>query len=944
MDVQTHTSNVSVDVSRRVKSEHSTKGGPKSWNTNKASRLPRKAVKLPPAFTREEFDDETIWTFANGQTISVPVIDPNDFVREGGMIDNDRAISLENWTHLHDTNPLPTPAQRAQGALNLDRLRLDLLASTEEGQILFLNPEVMIEKDLNAAGSYHMKSNAADGEKLDLPDGFASAESPITDGNGPALIRASALNYRMKHIKTNHYVNFGNLQTLGAFVGTRNFVGQEPEPEVVAAALLNTACDNTKAQEEPLASQAEELSEQQLPVEVSSTTIPSWDPFASDYFDDDDDEILRLEQERLEESILNQAPQCVTDAEGDIEMNDYVEPEAEVDVEHYKEPAAEVRVEHYEEPEPEVVTEAARFEELLEYDWYNAHLRAREAGLVRGCTATTPEEANYIIVAPEGPATELLMFSRDRDDDEYSTFKAIGARVEDGAVIMGTVTHDSIRRYVLLVNGAGHFRECFDIYEETSTWPLNVYDQPLTGSKAPWVPAGMVNRIKPDLAFRTSYPKGTRGRDKNEVLDKDLYRRSSKVRHFSKMRDIWTLEGGLIAEESWSEDNLSWWKADYDSRRFPKLQFATIGVTPEDPPEVEEGSEVEVVEIEKMPVRLFGYGDGATTTIKHNFGDFLVSGEDDLADESEPNTNDEADNEADMEADFALNQSLIEESIFIDDDKWLADAEEGITEDLAQATLDSSPFQEIPADEAQSFSNHEFENEDVDSELDDSENDLFQLENSDFGLDFTDEDSSVEETFPPEIMDFSRRIFSLDSKGYENCSDTQDTQDAQSSEQLHQVVWESNLLSEVSLYANTVSHKRTSSDLSDHTETTEDAASASSPPTSDDGREESEKEYTHEQEVELVEKAAAVPLPAASADENLIEKVAQFNKLLTEDVFTTKVYPIKAPLMPIKDTAVLEPGVIAICTVWMMADPFSFFTIAGVGLLAWASREFLHRI
>ncbi|TLD38154.1 hypothetical protein E2P81_ATG03829 [Venturia nashicola] len=954
-----------INVSRRVKSKVPMKGGPKPWRTNKAGRLPHKAVKPSPIFMREYYDNETIWTFTNGHTISVLVLDPNDFVREGRMIDDDRAMSLENWTHLHEKNPLPTSVQRAQGAINLDRLRLDLLASTEGGRLHFLNPEVMLRKDSNGVGNYLMNANAADGENVVLPDHFASADpSPLANMDGLPFARGTVVNHRRKCIETNKYVEFGDFETLAAYVGPRNSVPVDVEPEPLAADPKMVGYDIDMPLEQPAVAQHEEYSEQLQTLELPSMTTPSWDPFADDFFEDDDEEILRLEQERLDEVNLAQAPQVAIDADRDTEMTDYVEEEGEEEEGYYDEPEPEVEVRYYDEPESEVVSEEARITELMQYDWYHAHLKARDAGLVRQETATTPAEANYIIGSSQGPATELLQFVRDVDDDSYSTIKWIGTRPENGGVIMGDVKHDSMRRFVLLLNGAGHFRECFDLYEAFNIWPNNVHGEPLVGSKVPWVPASMAKHVEPNFSFRLSYPRGTRGRDKNEPLDEDLYRESSRIRNFSKMRDIWTVRDGLMVEENWSDDNLQWWKSEEDRRRFPKVQFGTIGVTPEDRPKAEETPKTEAAGIERMPVREFGYSDGATAPNKYHFGDFIASTLDDLAVESEIGVDEEADEEGDhepyIEKDHSLQELLVKDSMFIDEEKWLADVQGGITEELAKAARDSSPFQEVPDEEAQPLATLRFESQDADDESGDTEAGTSENNDPSPGLVLDEEQSLVEGKFPSEVTKegipdvYSRGLFIFGPKGCFEKIGAQEPQPAFDpeakairEEELCQVESELSLLFEQPPYGNTIKnfgHKRIPSDRTVHTESTEDESSGSSPPTSDDGHAESEKQNMDQQDFKSIEGIAEFYLQTAPVVEDLTEEVNELDEDLTEEDFSAKEGPIKAPSMAIEGTSAIEPGLIAMGTAWMMADPVSFFTVAGVGLLAWASQDVLRKI
>lgn len=591
---------------------------------------------------------------------------------------------MENWTHLHDKNPLPTAAQRAQGARNLDRLRLELLGTTEDDQFLFLNPAVMVRKDSNAAGIYLRRSNTADGEDVRLPNGFTSVDpSPLTDATGVPYVRNEVSNYFKAYIVANPYVNFGEFDTLGAYIGAREFVPQEAEQEAVAPVLVAATYEVNQAPDERVTVQHEEPLEQQQAQEVSSTTKPSWDPFTTDFFEDDDEEIFRLEQERLEENTLSQASEGVTDADGDVEMIDFVEPDVEVEMDYYHE------------PEPEVVPEETQIHDLLRFNWYQAHLRAREAGCVRPYTATTPAEANYLIGARTGPTVELCMYSRSAEDGQFSIFKSIAAH-PNGVEIMGVVTHDSMRRFVLLLNGAGHLRECFHVFEAYNAWPVNPQGEPLTGYKVPWVPTSMVKQVIPNFAFRLCYPKGTRGFNKKEPLDWDLYRRSSKIRNFSKMREIWTLEADLVVEESLGEDNLECWKSGEDRRRFPKTQFGAIGVTPADGPEPVLVSKTEKVRFEKMPIREFGYSDEVITPTKYQFGDFPLLQETKLVVDLEVEADAEADDESEIGEELLVEESIIEDSFIVDDDKWLAHAEEDITEYLAQAACDSSPFQDIP--------------------------------------------------------------------------------------------------------------------------------------------------------------------------------------------------------------------------------------------------------
>lgn len=192
--------------------------------------------------------------------------------------------------------------------MNLERLRTELLQSMEPLTALFLHPDVMLGKQSKLNVNLAMRSHPADGKNVKIPARFSWVHpSPLTDATGYPYILGEANDYKGKYTVTSTYVKLGDLETLGAFRGSLDFSVQESETEAIAPVPITAAHDAEEAQEEPLAVQYEEISEQQQPMEVSSTTKPSWDPFASDFFDDDDDEIMRLEQERLEEANLPQA-------------------------------------------------------------------------------------------------------------------------------------------------------------------------------------------------------------------------------------------------------------------------------------------------------------------------------------------------------------------------------------------------------------------------------------------------------------------------------------------------------------------------------------------------------------------------------------------------------------------------------------------------------------
>ncbi|QDS73494.1 hypothetical protein FKW77_009227 [Venturia effusa] len=720
MSTPTQKSTQCHNVSRRVKSSLSAKVNTKPWKNNKAGRLPRKAAKASPAFIRQELDGETIWTFPNGQIISVPVADQDLAIREGAMIDDDRALSLENWTHLHDKNPLPTPAQRAQGAVNLKGLRLQLLQSVEEGR-LFVHPDVTLDECTNSEGELVMLDRLPDGRNVIVPPRFASIDpSPLIDATGDPYILDEAEEHEKAQMPTSRYVNFGTFETSLAISGSGNSVHQDVELEHSTAASTMVLNDAEEMKAAPVTKNLEEASSYQSFDEGYSTGNPAWDPFASDFFEDDDDEIMRLEQERLDHEIMLQTFHGSEDADGDIEMPDYVEPEAEQEAEYCQE------------TENMAVSEETRIDNPLHSTWYQAHLKARAAGSVRQYTATTAAEVNYLIQAPDSPAAELGSYVQGEKYDPFQIYKAVGADPYNGMPVMAACESDTTRRYALLLCAAGHLRECYDIHMEGDrAWPINQNGEALTGCKVPWVSSSMIKDLGDDTQYRLSYPLGARGRVKNEALDTDSYRESSKIRNFSKMRDIWTIQDDLIEEESWPKDNYRCWKSEEDRRRFPKLQFGTEFVTPVDPPEVNETSRAQQFNFEKIPVREFGYSATITVPIKYQFGDFaaprtdesanefealsttvLVPASDDLANftvtgpsvpisgsadvDAHARVDGEAEKEFVIEEEFIIEDSASVAPIVIDNNMCLSDAEEGVTDLLAQMARDSSPFQDVP--------------------------------------------------------------------------------------------------------------------------------------------------------------------------------------------------------------------------------------------------------
>lgn len=249
-----------------------------------------------------------------------------------------------------------------------------------------------------------------------------------------------------------------------------------------------------------------------------------------------------------------------------------------------------------------------------------------------------------------------------------------------------------------------------------------------------------------------------------------------------------------------------------------------------------------------------------------------------------------------------------------------------------EVVLYSSPFQEVPDEDVKKyFDRLASEDEEGLFDGDEFENRLSEEDNSSPRFSSADEVSPIEEDFTLEITQTVIRDSNCDDQAVQsNGVVLQDAKpipipevEAERAADLHQVVWESKKSAEENANADLVKnlgHKRGSSDpiLGALTKSTEDNWSGLSPPTSDDEHEEDQ----FDEENSLLQ-AIPTPPPVAPLDEDLSREVVQ----VKENVIET-----------------FNPGYIAVSTCWMVMDPWSFFTIAGVGILAWAGHKALRML